>query len=247
MLHTLHLTFLIVHHFCSMMKLANSENTAVIIPVYNAERHLNELLTRVSAIIPVSNIITIDDCSTDNSGRICREFGTVYNRFSINCGKGVALKHGFETARKHGFDFAVTLDSDLQHLPEEIPDFLEEQNVSNADMVIGCRIFHPSFMPIPRIASNVLTSFIVSLVTKKKIKDSQSGFRLYRLEKVIQDDCISDRYQYETEIIFSFARQNAVFSSISIPTIYHDEESYIRHGRDIMNFIKIVFNEIFVN
>ncbi len=229
------------------MNLANYENTAVIIPVYNAERHLDELIRRISAIIPTNNIITVDDCSIDNSAQVCRKFGTIYNRLSVNCGKGVALKHGFEIARKQGFKFAITLDSDLQHLPEEIPDFIEEQNVSNADMVIGRRNFRPSFMPIPRIASNGLTSFIVSLITHHRIKDSQSGYRLYRLAKVISNDCISDRYQYETEIIFSFARQKAVFSSIIIPTIYNDEESYIKHGRDIMNFIKIVFNEIFIN
>ena len=99
-------------------------------------------------------------------------------------------------------------------------------------------------MPFSRILSNAITSFIVSISTGYRIPDSLSGFRLYYLKLIEKMKFRSERYQFETEIIFKFARKKAKIDAVPIKTIYQNEKSHISHRRDIINFVKIIFSEI---
>ncbi len=162
---------------------AEIANTAVIIPVYNAANHLPELYRQLLVYFPASQLIFINDCSTDNSGDICRSFESNYYELSENKGKGAALQAGFKLALEQGYEFAFSIDSDLQHDPAETSAFLKRQQETNADMIIGKRDFNKT-MPWQRIFSNSTTSNIVSIVTKQKIYDSQSGYRMYRLDLI---------------------------------------------------------------
>ena len=97
-------------------------------------------------------------------------------------------------------------------------------------------------MPFPRIMSNKLTSLIVSISTTRKILDSQSGYRLYDLNMIKEIDLISQKYQFETEVIIKLAKQNGRINFVSISTVYSGQKSHISHLRDIWNFIKVVLN-----
>ena len=167
--------------------------------------------------------------------------------FPENRGKSAALQTGFKRAIARNFQFAFSIDSDLQHRPEDFSKYLNKQNENQADLVIGRRNFSPKKMPFPRILSNSLTSIIVSIFTGYKIFDSQFGFRLYNLQLIDKMKFHSERYQFETEIIFKFARRKSKIDFVPVPTIYQNEKSYISHNRDIWNFIKIVFYEIFLD
>jgi len=217
---------------------------AVIIPIYNAEKYLVELVERICLQVPKANIIAINDASADNSLEICTKLEIDTINFPHNRGKGAALQAGLKRASERGFDFAFTIDSDLQHLPEDIPRFLSKQAETDADLVIGARDFSLKSMPWPRIFSNSTTSKVVSIAAGKKIIDSQSGYRLHRLAPLEKMQFRSERYQFETEIILKLAKQKGKFAFVSIDTIYNDEVSYISHLRDIWNFIKIVCYEI---
>ncbi len=218
---------------------------AVIIPIYNAEKYLAELVRRISMQLPKQNIIAVNDASIDNSHSICKKLEIRTINFQINRGKGAALRAGFQEAIDLGFDFAFTIDSDLQHLPEDIPRFLQKLSETNADLIIGARDFTLKTMPWARIFSNSTTSKIVSMVAKHKILDSQSGYRLHRLKPLKDMTFRSERYQFETEIILKLAKLHSKFEFVPIATIYNDEVSYISHFRDIWNFIKIVCYEFF--
>jgi len=224
---------------------ASKENTAIIIPAFNAAKYLRELVSRITVFLPNENLIIVNDASTDDTLRICYELNLKVVNFTANKGKGAALIAGFRAALKLGFNFAISIDADLQHRPEEIPSFWEKQNISNADMIIGKRKFRLGMMPLHRICSNSLTSIIVSLISGKKILDSQSGYRLYRLELVKGSEFVSERYQFESEIIIKYARKDAKFEFVPIETIYNGQESHISNFRDIVNFIKIIIHEIF--
>jgi len=223
---------------------ANKQNTAIVIPVYNSEKYLDELITKILHFFPKENIFAIDDGSFDNSAKICSSYGINLSKLSENYGKGSALKKGFEEAIKNNFIFAITLDSDLQHDPNRILEFTKKQNENEADLVIGKRIFSLKKMPFPRICSNTLTSFVVSIVTGQKIYDSQSGYRLYNLNLIKNLKFVSKKYQFETEIILKFTKLKAKIDFVKIETIYKGQKSYISHFRDIMNFIKIVIHEM---
>ena len=219
---------------------ATWQNTAIIIPIYNAASHLEELFGRIFQMNKTADIIAVNDGSADKSSDICKNTNVDLVDFKRNCGKGKALQIGFNRALAKGMKFAISLDSDLQHRPEKIPEFLSVQNRLNADMIIGKRNFTLSNMPLSRIMSNFLTTKIVSAVIGQKIFDSQSGYRLYHLSLIKKMEFESKRFQFETEILLKFAKHRAKFGFVNIETIYGNEKSNISHWRDIKNFVEIV-------
>lgn len=219
---------------------AHKNNTAVVIPMYNGRQHLPRLFERLLAVMPAESLLVIDDASTDGSAQWCLSQRVLVHSFPLNKGKGAALQTGFNLASQAGYQFAVSIDCDLQHQPEDIPRLLARQRETDADIVIGERRFDPAVMPWPRIFSNSTTSRIVSLSCHHRITDSQSGFRLYRLAPLAGMRFTSQRYQFETEVLIKLCKAGCKVDFIPIDTIYNDEESHISHLRDIWNFIKII-------
>jgi glycosyltransferase involved in cell wall biosynthesis len=224
---------------------ATINDTAIVIPAYNAEKYLKILIYRLLQVSLRENIILVNDGSSDNTMEIGRKLFLRVIDFPENRGKGAALLAGFAEAINSGFRFAISIDADLQHDPNEIPNFIKKQNESDGDMIIGKRNFRCGRMPFQRICSNKITSFMVSLVSNRKIYDSQSGYRLYNLNLIRKLKFSSARYQFESEIIIKYARLGGRFDFIPIATIYNGQESHISHFRDINNFIKIIFHSIF--
>ncbi|MDP8204101.1 MAG: glycosyltransferase family 2 protein [Candidatus Tenebribacter mawsonii] len=223
---------------------ADWKNTAVVVPIYNSEKYLQELFTRITKYFPLESIFTIDDASEDNSAEICKKNMVNFVELKTNAGKGNALQIGFKAAADKGFKFAFSIDSDLQHKPEDFLDFINKQNELELELVIGKRNFSRKKMPIHRIWSNTLTSWVVTRASKQKILDSQCGFRLYNLQILDGMKFQTKRYQFETEIILKIAKKNGIVGFTPIDTIYDGQESYISGLRDIKNFIKIVLYEM---
>ncbi|MFC1887504.1 glycosyltransferase family 2 protein [Candidatus Cloacimonadota bacterium] len=224
---------------------AEKGNTAVIIPAYNAAKYLEELVSQLSEYILQENIIVVNDASLDSTNEVCKKLSIKVLEHPINKGKGAALLTGFREALRNGFQFAITIDADLQHDPATISSFLTKQSEGDFDMVIGRRIFKLGLMPVHRICSNRMTSQIVSWISRRKIYDSQSGYRLYRLSFIDKMKLISKRYQFESEIIVKYARRGGRFGFVPIETIYNGQESHISNLRDIVNFVKIMWHEMF--
>ncbi|HCX73682.1 MAG TPA: hypothetical protein DHM37_08185 [Candidatus Cloacimonas sp.] len=222
---------------------AERKNTAIIVPIYNSYEFLEELLVRIKQFTALENVFIIDDGSKEIV------FGLVpsevhFLQHKKNLGKGAALQTGFKAALEAGYSFALTIDSDLQHKPEEMRKFIEYQNRNECDMVIGKRDFQDAKMPWQRKLSNSCTSKMLSWVTRQKIYDSQCGFRLYNLQILRTQQFVSQRYQFETEILLRYAAQDAKIGFVPIATIYGEEQSHISHLRDIWNFLKIFIKEI---
>ncbi len=224
---------------------AEFKNTAIVIPAYNAEKYLAELISKISALTDKKNIIVINDASTDSTLDICKKLDLKVISHTHNEGKGAALLSGFREAVNEGYEFALTIDADLQHEPAEILNFLQKQQEEDFEMVIGCRDFRRGVMPRHRICSNTITSWMVSKVCSRKIYDSQSGYRLYKLNFLKDLKFVSGGYQFESEIIIKFARKGAEFGFIPIATIYNGQESHISNFRDITSFVKTIIREIF--
>ncbi|MCF7912484.1 MAG: glycosyltransferase family 2 protein [Candidatus Cloacimonetes bacterium] len=222
-------------------------NTALILPVYNSARHLPILIPQLLEIVPPHQIIAVNDGSQDDSANICRNLQVNLLNFDHNQGKGAALLAGMKHAQKLGFLFAFTLDSDEQHNPRHIPQFLSSQNSIAAGIVLGKRKFDSSLMPWQRICSNKLTSFLVSIAIRKKISDSQCGYRLYYLEPIMQLNLKTKRYQFETEILLKMADLSYRIAETDVDTVYGNETSHINHLRDITNFVKILGAHWFKN
>lgn len=223
---------------------ATQQNTCVILPVYNTEKQLPQLIRELKGTFTPTQIICVNDGSQDKSQDICLNESVNLHSFPRNRGKAAALWQGFQMAISAGYAYAITLDSDGQHDPIFIQEFLKRQKENNAGMVIGRRDFNHKIMPMSRIMSNSITSGIVSYLVKTRIYDSQCGYRLYDLDYIKKVKCSSDGFQFETEIIFKYATQKARFAHVNISTIYAEEKSNIAHVKDTLKFIKLVLKEM---
>jgi glycosyltransferase involved in cell wall biosynthesis len=170
-------------------------------------------------------------------------------RHQSNQGKGMALMTGFEYLQE---EFApevfITLDADLQHPPEYIPDFVSAYARGLGKIIIGSRKRNPRIMPFHRILSNTLTSLTISLFTGQLVKDSQCGFRLISSDVLRRLILQEKRFHLESELLIKAGMSRIPIASIPIPTIYSTEKSSIKHWRDTLNFgsliIKIIAKRI---
>ena len=175
-----------------------------VIPAYNSAAALSFLLPAVKAQLP--DIVVVDDGSTDETSLISSREGAKVIRHEANRGKGAALKTGFAYALEKGHDLIITLDSDDQHNPRYIPLFLRAYNKSGADLIIGSRAGNKGDMPRDRRFSNWATSRILSLLLKKRIEDSQCGYRLISGKLLESISLESEKFELETEMIIKAVR-----------------------------------------
>jgi glycosyltransferase involved in cell wall biosynthesis len=215
---------------------------AVIIPAYNAESSLQELISRIRRSLESPRIIVINDGSTDRTGDIADSARVHSLNHENNRGKGAALQTGFDFVKNFTeIDFVFTVDADLQHRPEDIPDFIRAQQRTNADIVIGWRKRTGTGMPVHRIASNTLTSTFVSIKTRRRIKDSQCGFRMIRRNVLENIHLNSTGYEAETEFLIKAAKQCYKIEFVPIKTVYGNEKSHMTNWTTTVNFIKVLF------
>jgi glycosyltransferase involved in cell wall biosynthesis len=212
-------------------------NVCAVIPFYNEERTIREIIEKTLNYVDL--IICIDDGSTDTSLSIIpKKNNVIVLKNDVNRGKGFSLKRGFEKSLELKTNYTVVLDADLQHPPEYIPDFIEKLNSS--DLIIGNRLNNLSKMPIQRILSNTITSKLLSIKTKKKILDSQCGFRGFRTEILMLILPAFNGYEAESEMLVKAANNNLRIDFISIPTIYGSEKSKMQPFQTIKGFIKVL-------
>jgi len=217
----------------------------VLIPAYNAAGTIGILLQRLQKVKPgPSSVIVVDDGSTDNTAEIAAESAVQVIRLSENSGKGKALQTGYTFVIKNNLrGFLVCLDADLQHPPELIPDFLKKAS-SGARFIIGNRRKSPGRMPLHRIASNVLTSMIISAFAGQRIPDSQCGFRLIDCDLLKDLNYREGGFQLESEQVLRVAEKGVRIEFVDIPTVYHDSGSNMNNVKDTLRFMRMILREL---
>ncbi len=216
---------------------------AVLIPAYNASETIGGVISGVMKHVPVDRIIVIDDGSSDRTSLVAEKLGARVVKHTENRGKGAALQTGFDICLEWPFDAVITLDADLQHPPESIPDFFDLYSSGEFDVIIGSRLHHKKGMPFYRILSNTITTFLVSARTSLKIPDSQSGYRLIDRTVLEAVRLHSNGFEAETEFIIRAAERGFRFGSVPIETVYGGEKSHMTPWATTMNFVKILFQD----
>jgi glycosyltransferase involved in cell wall biosynthesis len=194
--------------------------TCALIPAFNEVPYIADVVR--GAQQHVEKVVVIDDGSADGTGQVARAAGAICLRSPRNCGKASALRLGIEFARAENFTHVLTLDGDGQHLPEDIPGMLRVAEETGADLVIGARSFDRASMPRSRYYSNTIGSRIASSLVGREIRDSQSGFRLFRLDKLQGTKLRSRFYELEMEVLIKMARSGCVIAHAPVQTVYHD-------------------------
>ncbi|HEY1660591.1 MAG TPA: glycosyltransferase family 2 protein [Candidatus Sulfotelmatobacter sp.] len=192
--------------------------TCVLIPAFNEAPFIAKVVERARE--HVAEVVVIDDGSGDGTADIARAVGAACLQSSKNCGKASALRTGIAYAREQNFTHVITLDGDGQHLPEDIPVMLRVAEETGADLIIGARPFDRTRMPRSRYLSNVIGSWLASALVGCEVRDSQSGFRLFRLDKLDEGKLRSRCYELEMEILIKMARSGCTIAHAPIHAVY---------------------------
>ncbi len=223
-----------------MSNLPNRNNTAAVIPFFNEAGTIENVVENVLHFIDTA--ILVNDGSKDNWNReIAGDKRVILIELPENMGKGNALNSGFRKSIEKNFKFTFTIDADLQHPPEKIPDFMN--NMADCDICVGNRMADTGDMPLQRILSNKITSALLSIKTGVRFADSQCGFRLFRtavLKDILPE---ADGFEAETEILINAAKKNISFSHVDIPAIYGNTSSKMKPLEAIAGFIKVLLTK----
>jgi glycosyltransferase involved in cell wall biosynthesis len=222
------------------------KNYRILIPAYNSERYIDDLFDRLEKMNILDKAVVVNDGSSDGTLKICEDRGVTALSNKTNRGKGSALKKGFQYMTENDIEFFITLDSDLQHDVRYIPEFIERYEKSGADIIVGNRLGDTRTMPVERVFSNRTTSFIVSLLAKQKIPDSQSGYRLIKTEALKDIVLVSDKFEMESELLIKAGRKGLKIGSIPISALYEGAHSSISVFRDTYRFIRLVIRSLLV-
>lgn len=203
----------------------------VIIPAHNEEKNISKVI--VDAKKQSSNIIVVDDGSTDKTYDIALKSSVIVLRHVLNLGKGAALRTGTEYALREGADIVVYIDSDGQHNPSDMPRLLKA--LKNHDIVFTYRDLGSVQMP----ATKKLGNWVLNTLSKKlfniRIKDTQCGYKIIKTSAYKKMDLISNDYLIESEIVAKVGMHNLEFTQEPIATIYADKYrgTNVFHGMSI--------------
>jgi glycosyltransferase involved in cell wall biosynthesis len=171
-----------------------------LIPALNAAGTIGPVIAEARKF--VEDVVVVDDGSSDGTGDVARAAGAgSVLRHEVNRGKGGSLKTGFAHALASGYDAVITLDADGQHLPHQIPKFIEAWQTTGADLIIGGRAhLFGQMLPRRRLA-NRFSAWTIAKVSKTGVTDSQSGFRLYSARLLRAVKLRTDGFDMESEVI----------------------------------------------
>ena len=210
----------------------------LVLPVYNESRFLASLI--LQAKIFVEEVIVVDDGSKDNSAELAKNAGAITLRHIINLGKAAALKTGVEAALHLHADIVIFMDSDGQHLPKDLPRFIEPIEKEGVDIVIGCREGGDK-MPFVRRLGNQMLEWAAMILFRIDIKDIQSGYRAFRTSVYDRLCWNAKNYHADAEMTIRAGKYHLKYKQIFIDTIYHDDFK----GMTVVDGLKLLF-QIFI-
>lgn len=211
----------------------------VIIPTYNNCKTLQRVIDGVLQY--TSAIIIVNDGATDSTSKILETYPEIQQiHIPKNKGKGNALRLGFKQAEKLDYDYAITIDSDGQHFPENILNFIEALETSDTKklLLIGARNMEQEGVPKKSSFGNKFSNFWFWFETGIKLQDTQSGYRLYPLQILKKLHFYTTKFEFEIEVIVKAAWKDVVVKNIPIKVLY-DESERVSHFRPFKDFTRI--------
>lgn len=223
--------------------MVDKHKVLIILPAYNEGKVIGTVIDLIKSE-GYSNILVIDDKSSDNTVKEVISKNVFLKVHSINKGAGAATRSGLDYARKiNKFDFVVLMDSDGQHDPKDISKLLDFSK--DYDVVIGSRMIDNNNMPFFRKFANKFGSFITWLFFGLYVTDSQSGFKVFNKKAYSNIKITYDRYEFCSEIIGQIKKKNLTFKEIPIKVIYNDHSMNKGHGQGLFNGFKMIWRFMF--
>jgi glycosyltransferase involved in cell wall biosynthesis len=223
--------------------------TAAVIPAYQDEKHIGDIARRTRERL--DHVLVVDDGSTDRTAECAREAGAEVIVHDKNQGKGEAIKTGLahwfgapnpsSSGQDRQITWIVLLDSDGQHLPEEIDRFLSAAvDAPRPTFFIGNRMNDVRRMPLIRRVANRYMSKEISRICGQEIPDTQCGFRMLDRQLAPNLRGGGHRFDYDTEMLIIASHTGYGIESVPITTVYTDQVSKIHPMRDAIRFFKLM-------
>lgn len=214
------------------------QNTCVIVPTYNNASTLKSVIAGV--LKQTQNVIIINDGSTDETSGILNEFPFLESvSYKPNQGKGVALRKGFEKALELGYDYAITIDSDGQHFPDDMSSLLKLSKSNPGKLIIGSRNMDQDGVPGKSSFGNRFSNFWFWVETGSKLPDTQSGYRLYPVSRLKGFNFITKKFEFEIEVLVKAAWAGIEILPCPVQVHYEEKEKRVSHFRPFTDFARI--------
>lgn len=234
------------------MSIKNNKNKfAFVIPVYNHAGTVAQVVTDAQALgFPV---FVVDDGSTDNTYDQIKEIaGIQILRHPQNQGKGAAIMTGFAAASAV-VDWAITVDADGQHYPEDARKIIKAIPKITRPIVVGARAdMTGKHIPWTSKFGRKFSNFWVRVSGGPDISDSQSGFRIYPLPEALNLKTKARRFQFEVEILVQATRDGMPVIEAPVRVNYNPNGKRISHFRPFVDFLRnsstfarLIFTRIF--
>jgi glycosyltransferase involved in cell wall biosynthesis len=198
---------------------------SVVVPVYNEERWVREVVRRVQEVPIPKEIVIVEDCSTDNTRAVLKEIEAAADNVRVfyqpyNQGKGAALREGFRHATG---DVVLVQDADLEYDPAEYPRLIQPILDGRADVVFGSRFIGESHRVLYfwHYVANMALTLLSNMFTNLNLTDMETCYKVFRREVLADINLKSDRFGFEPEITAKVARRrNPSWRVYEIPISY---------------------------
>jgi|SRR3989344_768235 len=193
----------------------------VVIPAYNEEKNIDSVIKNIKSIQNCnSNIVVVDDGSSDSTFNIANQNQVQVLRHVVNLGKGAALRTGCDYAIQKGADVIIAVDADGQHDPNKIPEFVDE--IKDNQIVFGFRTLGES-MPFVLRFGNWFINKTTAVLFNIRLKDTQCGYRAFTSNAYKNIRWSASDYSMESEMIAKTGKSQLKYTQLSIQTIYSDK------------------------
>lgn len=220
----------------------------VIIPTYNNERTLERVIREVLEHVPAECIIIVNDGATDSTPEILKAFEQQVTILvnEVNKGKGYSLRKALKHAREKGYENALTIDSDGQHYPSDIPLLIEQALLNPGAVIMGSRNMEQEGVPQKSSFGNKFSNFWFKVETWITLPDTQTGFRIYPLKPLKKIWLFTNKFELEIEVIVKLAWRFVPFVAVPIRVKY-DPSERVSHFRPARDFTRIsILNTVLV-
>lgn len=210
----------------------------VVIPTYNNAGTIGDVVRRT--LPQCQHVIVVNDGSTDDTAAILATIdGITVVTLPRNSGKGSALRAGFRKALAMGFAYAVTLDGDGQHYPEDIPLLTDALRLHPGALIVGARRLEGVERSKGAAFANHFSNFWFWVQTGRRLPDTQTGYRIYPLRSLHGLSLLTSRYEAELELLVFASWHGVEIISVPVRVYYPPKEERVSHFRPGKDFARI--------
>lgn len=221
-------------------ELLRERGICAVIPTYNNGGTIARVVA--GTLEQCRDVIVVNDGSTDTTAQTLASMATeglTVITLNQNSGKGAALKAGFRKALEMGFAYAITLDGDGQHYPEDIATMLHANQEHPGALILGSRMLDGTEQSKGSRFANKFSNFWLWVQTGLRLDDTQTGYRLYPIRKLRGLSLLTARYEAELELVVLASWHGTEIQTVPIRVYYPPKEERVSHFRPGKDFARI--------